>query len=356
MLAPMSSPFPLRRFLWILFAGALFGAVYTHSQHGAFPVAAAVGAAVGSSIALAIFAVERFVLRRNSGALFGRLPFLPYLALRSALYVAILLGVNELASRLASPDARFVEIKQVDILFSVTLCIAGNLLFSVNELLGPGVLFAFAAGRYYHPRREERMLLFIDMRSSTAIAERLGEERFLGFLNRFVHDVSLAIAAAGGEIHKYVGDEVIATWPLAPGPNGAGCVRACFAALERLAARRADYEREFGSRADFRAGLHCGPLVVGELGYLKKEIALIGDAMNTAARILEACRETGCRVLASATLLERLTALPPGVAARALGSLPMRGKDRALELYALETSGAPRPQPTSRKSFSSSVP
>ena len=90
-------------------------------------------------------------------------------------------------------------------------------------------------------------------------------------------------------------------------------------------------------RADFRAGLRCGQLVVGELGYLKKEIALIGDAMNTAARILEACRETGCRVHASATLLERLTALPPGVAARALGPLPMRGKDRALELYALET-------------------
>ena len=74
----------------------------------------------------------------------------------------------------------------------------------------------------------------------------------------------------------------------------------------------------------------------GELGYLKKEIALIGDAMNTAARILEACRETGCAVLASATLLERLTGLPPGVAARALGPLPMRGKERALELYALE--------------------
>ena len=266
---------------------------------------------------IALFALEQFVLRRNSGAVLRRLPFLPYFALRSALYVGILLSINELANRFASPEGRFVPIRQIDMLFSVTLCVGGNLLFSVNELLGPGVLFDFAAGRYHHPRREERVLLLIDMRSSTAIAERLGEARFLDFLNRFIFDVSLAIAAAGGEIHKYVGDEVIATWPLAPGPNEAGCVRACFAALERLAARRADYEAEFGLRADFRAGLHCGPLVVGELGYLKKEIALIGDAMNTAARILEACRETGCRVLASATLLERLTALPPGVAARA---------------------------------------
>ena len=327
----MLSPFPLRRPLWIVFASALAGALYNYSQ-GHVPAS---GAVVGGSIGVALFSLERFVLRRNSGALFRRLPFLPYLALRSGLYVGILLLINELSNWVGSPEGRFVEIKQVDIWFSVALCIGVNLLLSVNDLLGPGVLFDFAAGRYYQPRREERVLLFIDMRSSTMIAERLGEARFLDFLNRFIFDVSVAIAAAGGEIHKYVGDEVIATWALAPGANDPGCVRACFAALERLAARGADYEREFGLRADFRAALHCGPLVVGELGYLKKEIALIGDAMNTAARIQQACRETGCAVLASTTLLERLSALPPGVAARALGPLPMRGKERALELYEL---------------------
>ena len=326
----MSSPFPLRRFLWIMLGSALAGALLQQTT----PTFAAV---IGASIGLAIFSIEHFVLRRNAGGLFGRLPFLPYLGLRSALYVGVLLAFNELAIRLASPEGRFVPITQVGILSSLVICVGFNLLLGVNDLLGPGVLFDFVAGRYYHPRREERMLLFIDMRSSTAIAERLGEERFLGFLNRFVHDVSLAIAAAGGEIHKYVGDEVIATWPLAPGANEARCVRACFAAFERLAANSADYDREFGERADFRAALHCGPVVVGELGYLKKEIALIGDAMNTAARIQQACRETGCDVLASATLLERLSALPPGVTLRALGPLPMRGKERAIELYALET-------------------
>ena len=150
-------------------------------------------------------------------------------------------------------------------------------------------------------------MLFIDMRASTAIAERLGEERFLDFLNRFITDLSLAIAEAGGEIHKYVGDEIIATWTLAAGLNEAACVR------------------DFGCRADFRAGLHCGSVVMGELGYLKKEIALIGDSMNTAARIQEARRDTGCRVLASAALIERIGALPVGVTGRSLGPLPMRG-------------------------------
>jgi adenylate cyclase len=227
----------------------------------------------------------------------------------------------------------------IDFLFSLGLVVVGNLLFSVNDLLGPGTLFAFAAGRYYEPRIEERALLFIDMRSSTAIAERLGELGFLNLLNRFIVDLSLAIAEAGGEIHKYVGDEIIATWRLAPGMNESGCVRACFVALDRLRAQGPAYEREFGLVADFRAGLHCGPVAVGELGYLKKEIALIGDTMNTAARIQQACRETDNRVLASAALLDRLAALPPGVTQRRLGALEMRGKERALELHVLEAGG-----------------
>ena len=87
-------------------------------------------------------------------------------------------------------------------------------------------------------------------------------------------------------------------------------MRACFAALDRLAERGPAYERDFGCRADFRAGLHCGSVVIGELGYLKKEIALIGNSMNAAARIQEVCRDTGCRVLASAALIERIGALP----------------------------------------------
>ncbi len=199
---------------------------------------------------------------------------------------------------------------------------------------GSRVLFQFVSGRYHRPRIEERVLLFIDLEASTQIAERLGELRFLDFLNRFVADVTDAIAAEGGDIHKYVGDEVIAAWPADDG--AAACaVRACFAAMDGLARRAALYTAEFGQIATCRAGLHAGPVVLGELGYSKMEIALLGDTMNTAARIHEMCRETGHRVIASDALLARVGALPPGVEKRALGPIALRGKERALELYAL---------------------
>jgi adenylate cyclase len=111
-------------------------------------------------------------------------------------------------------------------------------------------------------------------------------------------------------------------------------VRACFAALGRLVAHGADYEREFGATAQVRAGLHCGAVVVGEMGSVKKEIALLGDTLNTAARLVDACRESGEQVIASADLLDRLV-LPQGVGARPLGLIRLRGKEQAIELCAL---------------------
>ena len=347
----MQSPFPLRRFLWIVFAGALLAAIYAHFQHGA----PAIGALVGSSIGAAIFALERFVLRRNSGAVLRRLPFFAYFVLRSALYVGILLLINELANRFASPEGRFVPINQVDILASISVCVGGNLLISVNDLLGPGVLFDFAAGRYYHPRREERVLLLIDMpprpRSRNGWARR-------GSSISSIASSSMSRSRSRRRAAKSTNTSATRSSPPGRWRPGRTKPAVCAPVSPRSNAspRAAPITSANCACAPISApGCVCGPLVVGELGYLKKEIALIGDAMNTAARILEACRETGCRVLASATLLERLTALPPGVAARALGPLPMRGKDRALELYALETSGVQHPQPTLRKSFSSSV-
>jgi hypothetical protein len=57
--------------------------------------------------------------------------------------------------------------------------------------------------------------------------------------------------------------------------------------------------------------------------------------MNTAARLQQACRDTGQRVLASAALVNRLAALPPGIVKRSIGRLRLRGKENEIELYAL---------------------
>ena len=319
---------------WALPASITLGAVFGHFQaHNVWGYVQ--GAVAAIVISCTILLLEFAVFSRTRSALARRMPFLLYLALRSLGYLAATLMGLAVSVWLLRESAERPLIERDGVVFSLVLSLGFNLLFGVNDLLGQGVLFNFVAGRYRRPRVEDRVLLFIDMESSTVIAERLGEAGFLDFLNRFVADVTESIVAQRGAIHKYVGDEIIVTWPLAAGLRDGHCVHACFDALEQLDERAKAYIRDFGLRANFRAALHCGPVVIGELGTIKMEIAFLGDTMNTAARLQQACRDTGQRVLASAALVNRLAALPPGIAKRSIGRLRLRGKENEIELYAL---------------------
>ena len=290
------------------------------------------GAVIGILISVPLGAVNLLVLDGLFRDQIRRIPLALNFVLRTCLYAALIVVGLALGPVIVPGGASGIQFGSV--VFAVALSLLFNVLGGINQLLGLRVLVQFVSGRYHRPRVEERVLLFVDLESSTQIAERLGELRFLDFLNRFIGDVTDAIVAEGGAIHKYVGDEVIAEWPAGDGA-AAGAVRACFAAMETLARRQAIYEAEFGAAANFRAGIHVGPVVLGELGYSRMEIAFLGDTMNTAARIHELCRETGNRVIASDALLALAGSLPPGIEKRALGPVALRGKERALELYAL---------------------
>jgi adenylate cyclase len=299
---------------------------------------AARGAIAGATIASILTSLEVFILAEPAGARFRRAPFLVHIAVKTFVYlVVILFGLTLGAWPFLEPGEHAFELR--DVAFGLIVSFIFVFIFDINRLLGQNVLLNFVTGRYHHPRLENRVFLLIDMQGSTGFAERLGELAFHRLVNRFVVDLSEPIVAARGEIHRYVGDELIVTWKLEEGIADARCVRACFAAIDRLAERASAYQREFGAAVTFRAGLHCGPIVTGEMGTIRKEIVFLGDTVNTAARIQDFCRQTGDQVLASADLIDRLT-LPPGVAKRSLGDLRLRGKESEVALYALTTASA----------------
>jgi adenylate cyclase len=342
---------PVRRFILFVFrftllsaaAGSLLGRFESVAAGGTAASGSFRGAIVGGFLGLVLTSFE-IALNMPWAKRLRQAPFVVLLTGRSLVYLGVILATLAGARiGLPAPPGAGPSIPRGEVLASMAIALGFNLLAGMNLLLGPGVLFNFVAGRYYRPRLETRAVLLIDMTGSTAIAERLGELRFLVLLNRFIADLSLAIAGEGGEIHKYVGDEVIATWRVDRAGAARAAIRACFAARARLAAHAADYQRDFGLVPEFRAALHCGPLVIGELGIIKMEIALIGDTMNTAARIQQACRDTGHAVLASAALLDRVAELPAGIVKRTLGALRLRGKETALDLCALDALDGARP-------------
>ena len=198
----MPQPNALRLVVWITLSSSLLGALFAYVENRPHGIADFVntelhGVLAGGLNGSILSSLEILVLRGAYGASLRQLPFLPYLALRSLLYLGIILLVL-IASNLR------VGVTRADIAFSLAMSLGFNLLLGVNDLLGSGrALRLRRRALLPHPRGvRSAFLLFIDMRASTAIAERLGEERILDFLNRFITDLTLAIAEARGEIHR----------------------------------------------------------------------------------------------------------------------------------------------------------
>ena len=204
----------------------------------------------------------------------------------------------------------------------------------ITRMIGSRVLANVMLGRYHTPRHEDRVFLFVDLEGSTTLAQKLGDIGVQRLLTRFFFDISEPIARHGGEIHAYVGDEAIITWPLRRALRDAACIR-CLFAIEQTIAERADaYRATFGVVPQFRAGLHGGPVVVSECGDAKRAIVYFGDTINTAARLEQHAKDADRRFLVSAWLLEQL-ALPPMIRAEMLGEVTLRGQVTATAVCAL---------------------
>ena len=320
---------------------AAAGAVYAIIQappNGSWIVEIATGATIGGVIASSILGFELFGAGRWFERGGRRLPLVVAMLLRTLVYGAVIMTALLVVPWLYSGDAPIPFRPGIvgDVVFSIAATFVFVSLTSIAQVIGPNVLGNLLTGRYYHPREEQRIVFFLDLVGSTAIAEDIGNVRFHALLSHTFTRLSRVVTDSGGEVYRYVGDALIATWPLGAMEDNARPIRCLLACRDALEAARAALLREHGHLPEFRAGLHSGPLVAGEIGGFKREIALVGDAMNTTARLEQACRTTGHAWLASKPLLDR-TLMPAGVVASSIGHHVLRGKAECVELFALET-------------------
>jgi len=264
-------------------------------------------------------------------------PFLVVLAVKTFAWLAIIvvgLAIPLFAVARAPLSEVIAPSFAYSILISLAVAAGINFVTQINLLMGRGVLLHLVLGRYHRPREEDRVFLFVDLRDSTQIAERLGNLRYHALLRRFIADLTPPIMRSGGEVHRYIGDQVIVTWSQRAGLKNAACVRCYFAMVDALAREHDSYVSEFGVAPAFWAGLHQGQVVTGEIGTAKHEIVFLGDTMNTTARIEQACRDYNRPCIASADLINAVT-LPADIAAENLGQIDLRGIAAPLQLYAL---------------------
>jgi adenylate cyclase len=172
-------------------------------------------------------------------------------------------------------------------------------ILQINDKFGPGNLQKFIRGKYYNPREEKRIFMFLDLKSSTSIAEDLGHTRYYNLLNDFYGIITDPIINHLGEIYQYVGDEIVVSWETEKVLNNDICISCFFEIKKSITQQKEKFTNNYNIIPEFKAGIHCGTVTVGEVGIMKRDIVYSGDVLNTASRIQEACNEYNAELLVS---------------------------------------------------------
>lgn len=150
------------------------------------------------------------------------------------------------------------------------------------------------------PERRQMSILFSDIEGFTRMSEQLSPEKLVTLLNEYLTDMTAIVRNNGGQVDKYIGDAVMAFWG-APVRTEQHAQLACKTALEMRAAllqRQAEWEKRFGHKITFRAGVNSGEVVVGDMGSeLKSNYTVMGDAVNLASRLEGANKAYGTFLL-----------------------------------------------------------
>nr|WP_247716406.1 adenylate/guanylate cyclase domain-containing protein [Sinomicrobium weinanense] len=177
--------------------------------------------------------------------------------------------------------------------------------------------------------------MFLDLNSSTAIAERLGNEAYHALLKDFFADITDPILENHGNIYQYVGDEVVVVWKFKEGVENLQCIR-CFSEMKKHIDQKKDkYIRRYGIVPSFKAGIHCGRVVAGEIGVVKRDITYSGDVLNTTSRILGMCTKYREEVIATSDLFSELD-FENNFTIRHLGAIKLKGKEQEVLLVAVK--------------------
>lgn len=183
------------------------------------------------------------------------------------------------------------------------------------------------------------VVLFTDLRGFTKYSEQLPPPQLVQELNTYLSDMVNVIQSEGGVIDKYIGDSIMAVFgvPSIKGDEAARAIRTCHkleAALDDHNERRAQAGLPPFAHG---IGVHFGPVVAGTIGAdSRMQYTVIGDTVNLAARLEGACKDLGCTVVLSESLVHAIPEDAPDIPpVKSLGSIPIRGREAAVEVFTL---------------------
>jgi class 3 adenylate cyclase len=183
-------------------------------------------------------------------------------------------------------------------------------------------------------------LLAADLRGFTAMSEKMSPDEVVRQLNAYHGTMLERIEEHGGALDKFIGDGILVVFGLDPETRNAdagaaaavACARDMLVALDRHNAERAG---EGNPALRMGIGVHTGPVVAGNIGApgRRLEFTVIGDAVNTAARLEGLTKEAATPVLISSDTVERLTERQ---GLRELPAMQAKGRSEKTRVFQLE--------------------
>lgn len=224
-------------------------------------------------------------------------------------------------------------------LFHLSVCsLLYHFILQINKKFGPGVLLEYTLGKYFAPKEEQRAFMFLDLKSSTQLAEALEHVSYSRLMQDCYAELTIPLVTYRAQVYQYVGDEVVVSWKMNEFFSASYCHEFFYAFQERLLAKKDYFLHQYGVSPQFKAGVHCGTVTVAEVGEIKTEIAYHGDVVNTASRIQNLCNRFEKQLLLSESIVEHLPKTLSHLV-KFVAEAELRGKEVATRVFTIENTG-----------------
>ena len=222
------------------------------------------------------------------------------------------------------------------LIYTFFMTLVMSFINQMNKKFGPGILLPFLFGKFRYPREEKRIFMFLDLKSSTKLAEKLGHIKYSSLIQDCFLDINKIVKNHNAEIYQYVGDEIVVSWPLNSFKN-LNCIAFFFSVQQQFQDRKEFYIGKYKSMPFFKAGVHLGMVTAVEVGDVKRDIAYHGDTLNVAARLEKLCGIYNQPILIS----EAVKNLAPDNSKYKISSLGFKslaGRESKIEVFSIQKS------------------
>ena len=217
-------------------------------------------------------------------------------------------------------------------IYSAVINFLTDFFLLMRKNMGPQYFYNLIRGKYHRPQEENRIFMFLDLSSSTVIAEKIGHIAYSSLLQDCFKELSSLLLEHNASIYQYVGDEAVITWEINKHTKRNQCISLFFAFRERLQNKKPYFLKTYDAVPFFRASVHEGSVIMSTVGEIKTEIVYHGDVLNTAARIQSICKNYHSDLLISEKFFKNINDNKL-YKFKCFNNVELIGKDEKMKIY-----------------------